>query len=170
MKTLLIMVLVVNSYNALANQEAVIKDIIELENKLVLPPSSFETLIKIESGFNSNIINRHAPVSSYGIGQLTLASAKLCGLTRKTILNYKKNLECSAQLFKSKFKKYDDLNKAVVAYNEGTPCICENGKFKRDLGIRKLSCNDPKHRKCVDGELLETKYLKLFKQSYIDEE
>lgn len=176
MKTILLMVLLASSYKVYTN-EGVIQDIRELENKLELPTGSFEALIKVESRFNRKAINRKAPVHSYGIGQLTLATAKFCGLTRKTILDYKKNLECSANLFKAKLDKYkQDLDKAVVAYNDGTPCICDRKIYRRNLGVTKLICFKKlinsgkvilKPMKCaVEGKLLETNYLQTFKQAY----
>lgn len=176
MKTLLLITLLIN-HNSFANEK--IKDIRELENKLKLPVRSLETIIKMESRFNENAINKNAPIHSYGIGQLTLATAKICGLTIETILDYKKNLECSASVFKSKLDRYkQDLYKAVVAYNEGTPCICNGEEYVRDLGVTKRVCstksNDVdgkvilKPMKCdVKGKLLETKYLLTFKKAYI---
>ena len=164
--------------NLIDSRDGLIKDIKELEKKLKLPTKSLETIIRMESKFNENAINSGAPIHSYGIGQLTLATAKTCGLDINTILDYKKNLECSAKILKQKLDRYkNDLYKAVVAYNEGTPCICDGEKYIRDLGRTKKICsfksNDDsgkvifKPMKCdLKEKLLETKYLLTFKKSY----
>lgn len=171
MRILLLTVLLTN-YNVFATDN-VIRYVDNLENKLEIPTGSLRAIIKLESNFNAKAINTNAPVVSYGVGQLTMATAKLCGLTKDTIMDYKKNLNCSAKLFKSQLVRYkNDLNKAVVAYNEGTPCICEGGIFKRNLGVTRFTCFMKKNGESIprtcsnEGELLETKYLSLFRTIY----
>lgn len=164
------------SYKASANED-VIKDIKELETQLEIPSGAFEAIVKMESSFNHTAINKVAPIRSYGVGQLTLDTGKGCGLNRKTIMDYRLNLQCSAKLFKSKLKRYkSDLNKAVVAYNQGTPCICERGLYRMNLGVTRITCQistvvkgkkvrQPKS--CSnEGRLLETKYLREFLKVY----
>lgn len=175
MKVLLLMVLL-TSYNVFAN-ENVIRDIKKIETQLGIPSGAFEAIIKMESTFNHKAINTNAPIRSYGVGQLTLDTGKDCGLNIKTIMNYMPNLLCSARLFKNKLKRYNnDLHKAVVAYNQGTPCICEDGLYKINLGRTRITCIDriiikgkefKKPRTCdQEGKLFETKYLRDFLIAY----
>ncbi len=98
-------------------------------------------------------------------------------------MDYRLNLECSARVFKSKLVKYkNDLHKAVVAYNQGTPCICEDGFFKMNLGRTRITCTkkvsvmdkltskikqERVPLRCSNkGDLYETKYLKDFLLAY----
>lgn len=153
----------------------VFDDIRDLEIKNNLPKDSLRTIIKMESNFNPSIINKEAPIRSYGIGQLTVETAKShCNLSKEKILDYYNNLRCSAKVFKYQISRYKgDLEKAVVAYNMGTPCICSEGFFKQKYGktvkfcYKKLATKLEKIKCSTENELMETPYLRIFRSNII---
>lgn len=99
---------------------AVMADTAALVNKV--PENLFHALILVESNYNPNAINTTAPVKSYGLTQLTVATAKhRCRLKKKDIMDPKKNLFCGAKVLAYQLKRYQgDTDKALSAYNAGT--------------------------------------------------
>jgi soluble lytic murein transglycosylase-like protein len=62
------------------------------EREHSLPENSLRAIIRLESDFNPKAINDKAKIASYGLGQLTLATAKAhCGLEKKDIFDFVKN-------------------------------------------------------------------------------
>lgn len=137
---------------ALADTSQIKMTVEMTEKKQGLPKVLLSAVIWQESSFRPRAFNgSHNPgvaVSSYGLGQLTLDTAKWhCNLEKKDILNTAKNLTCSARVLKYQLKRYDgDLDSAISAYNMGTPCIC-NGKhyIKSIRGVVK----DCRHKKTL---------------------
>lgn len=131
----------------------------------------------MESCFNPKAVNDKAKIASYGLGQLTLATARAyCGLEKKDIFNGEKNGACAAKVFATQYKRFKkNLTLTVLAYNEGTPCVC-NGKFyTRNLGKqRKVICKEWTKTKSrwnsvplacsKQGEIRVTQYYKDFKR------
>ena len=151
----------------------VFEKIKELEIKNGLPSGMLKAIIKIESNFESNAVNIEAPVPSYGIGQLTIATAKHhCKLKEEEIMDLKKNLSCSAKVLSHQYKRYKNVNIAVMAYNEGTPCTCHDGFYMR---FKKSYCYnwekvengwDKSKIKCSGDSVRETDYLRKFLAVY----
>lgn len=89
--------------------------------KYAIPAFLLSAVIHQESNFNPLAVNKAAPVHSFGLGQLTMSTARqFCNLTRKTILNPEKNLDCSAKVLAYQLNRYNDLDKAISAYNAGS--------------------------------------------------
>lgn len=107
-----------------------------LEQKYKLPQNTLKAIIRLESCFNPKAINDKAKIASYGFGQLTAATAKsFCNIGIKDIFNQNKNGECAAKVLAHQFRRFKgDTLKAILAYNEGTPCICDGSKYVRHLG------------------------------------
>ena len=132
----------------------------------------------MESCFNPKAINDKAKIASYGFGQLTLATAKAhCNLEKKDIFDQRKNGECAAKVFANQYKRFNkSLLLTILAYNEGTPCICDGRFYTRDLGRKKLLCRS--YTKTGDkwesvalscsrkNEVRITNYYKDFKKHY----
>ena len=59
---------------------------------------------------------------SYGIFQLLESTADyFCGLKgEKNIIDVRNNIRCAIRYLKSKFVRYKDRNKAILAYNSGS--------------------------------------------------
>ena len=110
-----------------------------LEQKYRLPRNALKAIIRIESCFNPKALNDKAKVVSYGFGQLTAATAKaFCSIGIKDVFNQYKNGECAAKVLSHQFKRFQGNQlKAILAYNEGTPCICDGTKYVRYLGYGK---------------------------------
>jgi soluble lytic murein transglycosylase-like protein len=115
---------------------------LEIENGL--PKNALRAIIRLESAFNPKAVNDKAKIASYGLGQLTLATAKAhCNLEKKDIFNQNKNGECAAKVLATQYKRFNkNLVLTILAYNEGTPCICDGRFFVRNLGRRKIVCKE----------------------------
>jgi hypothetical protein len=119
-----------------------------LEQKYKLPKNALKAIIRIESCFNPKALNDKAKVVSYGFGQLTAATAKaFCNIGIKDVFDQFRNGECAAKVLSHQFKRFQgDQLKAILAYNEGTPCICDGTKFVRHLGQGKTQvCKEWKY-------------------------
>lgn len=115
--------------------------IVKLEKENNLPTNSLKAIVSIESNFNADSINSDAKIHSYGIGQITKATAKHhCNLNFNNIMEVNKNLSCSAKVLAYQYRRFKgNLLKSVLAYNEGTPCVCNGEFYYRDLGRNKKS-------------------------------
>lgn len=96
--------------------------IVAVAAKFSLPALLLSAVIHQESHFNPKAINVKAPIASYGIGQLTKATAAHhCGIKESELLDLRKNLECSAKVLAYQFRRYKgDFDKTMSAYNAGT--------------------------------------------------
>jgi soluble lytic murein transglycosylase-like protein len=105
--------------------------------KYALPPLLFAAIIHQESSFNPKAVNSTAPVASYGIGQLTKATAAHhCKMDESELLDLEKNLECSAKVLAYQFKRYKgDFDKTMSAYNAGTYTL-KNTEYVRLVRMR----------------------------------
>jgi len=99
---------------------AIMADTAALVNNV--PENIFHALILVESSYDPNAVNSTAPVKSYGLTQLTVATAKHhCNLKKKDIMDPRKNLFCGAKVLSKQLKRYGgDVDKALSAYNAGT--------------------------------------------------
>jgi soluble lytic murein transglycosylase-like protein len=87
-----------------------------------VPQAMFHALILVESNYKEDAVNKSAKIRSYGLTQLTLATAKrFCGLTKKNIMDPLRNMECGARVLRYQIERYKgNLKKALSAYNAGT--------------------------------------------------
>jgi soluble lytic murein transglycosylase-like protein len=87
-----------------------------------LAPILLAGVIHQESSFRPDALNDQAPVWSYGLGQLTIATADHhCKLSEEEIFDVVKNLKCSAKVLAWQMKRYKgNVDKALSAYNAGT--------------------------------------------------
>lgn len=107
-----------------------------LEEKHQLPKNSFRAVIRIESCFDPEAVNDSSKVASFGLGQLTKATAEShCGLGMDGIFKYFPNANCAARVFAHQYNRFNkDLVRTILAYNEGTPCECNGEVYTRNLG------------------------------------
>jgi len=99
----------------------------ETEKQYGLPENVLSALIEHESSFNEKAINpvsRYNAVTSYGLGQITLPTARgFCGIkNKKNLINASTNIRCTAKILKSHIEQYGGINPALAAYRAGTPC------------------------------------------------
>jgi soluble lytic murein transglycosylase-like protein len=132
-----------------------------LEADYAIPAGLLDSLVSYESGYNPNSTNPRKGknrVASYGLGQLTLNTARrFCGIhTVKALYNPQLNLRCSAKLLHNLLARYrnSSVSWAIAAYNAGTPCICDGRRYRRG----RRSCRASK-RHCHKGEFLNQKYV-----------
>ena len=89
---------------------------------LGIAPLLLAGVIHQESAFNPKAINSAAPVWSYGLGQITLATAKShCKLSKEELLDPRKNLQCAGKVLAYQLQRYGgNIDLALSAYNAGT--------------------------------------------------
>lgn len=147
-KLLFILILslgIVSSVSALS-LDGIKKQVFAAEKKYGLPSGMLDSIITIESNYSVQALNpenyaKDVFVSSYGLGQLTYATAQAhCGLSKENILNPVKNILCSAKVLKYQMNRFgNSILYAVAAYNLGTPCVCDGKKYIREMnGVVKV--------------------------------
>lgn len=96
--------------------------IAKVATSLGIAPLLLAGVIHQESAFNPYAINNKAPVWSYGLGQLTIATAKYrCGLKKEDLLDPRKNLQCAGKVLAYQLQRYNgNIDLALSAYNAGT--------------------------------------------------
>jgi hypothetical protein len=128
-----------------------------------IPRGLLAAVIKYESGFNTRAINTPenpgVAVASYGLGQLTLATAKyFCQINKvKDLFQPEKNLACAAKVLSHHLLRFqakrNPVSWAVSAYNAGEPAVCVGGKFMR------FGKTLPQLDGCKDGTFQNKKYV-----------
>ena len=110
------------------------------ERKFQIPSNLLDAVVKQESSYNILALNPNSnpgvAITSYGLGQLTQATATYhCNLTYTQIYQPVKNILCSAKVLSYQLNRYDgNIRLALSAYNAGTPCICDGSLFRQNLG------------------------------------
>lgn len=130
------------------------------EQKFGIPANLLNAVIKFESDHNTTAVNSIKPgvvVPSFGLGQLTYATAKShCDLGPEKIFEPRANVFCSARVLKYQLDRYNDsVDYALAAYNDGTPCVCDGKFYTRILRRDPEICRKPKSRiplACTDKE------------------
>jgi len=117
------------------------------EVKHDIPEKLLYAVIKIESGLNPKAINgiqnKGVATASFGLGQLTRQTAAAhCGLySMPSLLNPNANIDCSAKVLQYQLRRYSgDVNRALAAYNWGTPCECNGKVFIQNLNGKNNTC------------------------------
>jgi len=137
-----------------------------------LPPGLLDAIVQQESNyriFADNLAsNKGVRVSSYGLGQLTLESAKHhCKLAKRYIHHPRKNIRCAAKIIDYQLTRYKgNIGRAVAAYNWGTPCECNGKVFKQKL--RKLTRVCKKKLKGKNVPIRCKKRGTFLNQNYVD--
>lgn len=126
---LLTLILSINAYPA--TKEEIVKEIGILEEAYKIPDKWLYAIVAVESAFQSKIINTKAQVHSHGVAQLTRSTAKWCGLAGDQIYDYRLNLGCAAKYLKNQMSRFRTKKEIIMSYNEGTPCYCRDGYYKR---------------------------------------
>lgn len=145
------------------------------EIKFHLPPNLLDSIIWQESTYRINAFNsarnKGVSVSSYGLGQLTLDTAKThCRLIRKYIYYPRKNIECSGKVLSYQLKRYKgDMLSAVAAYNWGTPCRCNGVFYEKKLKKKIVPCLKWDYKKLIKVPITCKKQGTFYNQVYVDE-
>lgn len=133
-----------------------------IERQMKVPVGLLQAIVSVESSFRPTAINDVGPgtaIASYGIGQLTKDSLRTCGIPFVERFNGKKGLSCAARLLRGLLLKYEDQEAAVSGYNDGTPCLCANGKWMTPLN---KTCPLPYRKPCnkmIEGQWRNQKYV-----------
>lgn len=87
-----------------------------------VPVKLFHAIIIVESRYKPLAVNLDAPVKSYGLTQLTKATAEHhCRLSFEKIMVPEENIKCGAKVLSYQLNRYKgDIYKTISAYNAGT--------------------------------------------------
>lgn len=121
--------LAINAHSA--TKEDIVREINHLEEAYSIPDRWLYAIVAVESAFQSRITNTKAKVHSHGVAQLTSATARWCGLKGSQVYDYRMNLRCAARYLQTQMKRFKTRKEIILSYNEGTPCYCKNGYFRR---------------------------------------
>jgi len=115
----------------------------EVAHKQGVPEDVFHALVMTESDYRKKAVSRGNGTKSYGLTQLTLATAKrFCGIkTIKSVLDVDKNLNCGARVFKHHLKRTSSITKALEAYNSSTR-LKDRKRYSRKVLINLRKIND----------------------------
>lgn len=155
------------------------KEVHKAEKQYGIPDGVLDAVITMESNYQISAVNpenfkKEVFVSSYGLGQLTFATAKAyCSLTKESALDPIKNIFCSAKVLQYQLKRFSgSLAHAVSAYNLGTPCVCDGVKYIRNLNNKIKSCQKYTTKKILycskseNGRFLNQDYVDKFFSTY----
>jgi hypothetical protein len=137
-------------------KEEVISIIDKIEKSFEIPQVLLHSIVWQESSYRIRAFNSSenpgVSISSYGLGQLTLDTARHhCKLGKKYILDPVKNIKCSAKVLSYQLKRYqNNIKSAVAAYNWGTPCVCNGVNFVKRISGKIKMC----YRKAELGRLI----------------
>jgi len=111
----------------------IVKCVKDTEKQYALPKSLLSAVIDQESSFQEKAVNSSTSPRSYGLGQITLPTAKdYCQIkTKKELFQHDKNIKCTAKILKHHIKKYGSIHSALAAYRAGTPCRQRRSRHKR---------------------------------------
>ena len=94
------------------------------EKEYGLPKSLLSAVIAQESSYHTRAVNYSTNIPSYGLGQITLPTAKsFCKIkTKSELFQHDKNIHCTAKILKHHIVEYGSIHSALAAYRAGTPC------------------------------------------------
>lgn len=136
--TILITTLLINTAGA-----SEIKEIVRrAERDHGIKDGIYQAIILVESNYNPGAVNKVAPVHSYGMSQVTASTfTTFCGYKKSEIMDITKNILCGAKYLSFQIKRFGgNVQKAILAYNEGTPCECVSGVYRRVFKSRTEVC------------------------------
>ena len=110
-----------------------VKCVKDVEKQYALPKHLLSAVIDHESSFREKAVNSSTSPKSYGLGQITLPTAKdYCQIkTKRELFQHDKNIRCTAKILKHHIKKYGSIHSALAAYRAGTPCRQRRSRHKR---------------------------------------
>jgi len=132
------------------NRSALENMVSKAEIDFNLPEGLLDAIVKQESNYkifakNPKSKKNKVKISSYGLGQLTIPSANHhCGLSRKQIYHPRKNIRCSAKILNHQLRRFQGkIERAIAAYQWGTPCECNGKVYTRQMnrGIQVCKLN-----------------------------
>jgi hypothetical protein len=138
---------------------------VRVEKAYQIPPGLLQAIIAVESSYRPTAINDvggGTAIVSYGIGQLTADSLQTCAIDFKDRFDGHKGLRCAGRLLRGLLLKYHNSEAAISGYNDGTPCVCEKGKWVVYASTKK--CPLPQRRVCdktLEGDWRNQKYVNL---------
>ena len=138
MRLILTFSLLLISSTAFSIKQANIRNyILKTEKQYRLPPALLDSVIEHESSYRINVVNpvsSYNSVTSYGLGQITLPTAKgYCNIkNKKELVQHDKNIKCTAKILRHHLDEYGDVVSALSAYRAGSPC---NHQAKRHIRI-----------------------------------
>lgn len=158
---LLVVILTTTSHMAYGREtkETTIKTCItQTAKQYGLSKNLLNALIKHESSYQEKAINpvhKNNAVTSYGLGQITIPTAKrFCSIRdRGDLLKHDKNIKCTAKILKHHINKYGNVESALSAYRAGTPCKIAKMKMSKKH-VRICNVGD---RKYIRGVLEKSK-------------
>lgn len=149
------------------------KQVLKAEKQYNIPEGVLDSIITIESNYVIAAVNpvnfkKDVFVSSFGLGQLTYATALAhCALSKESILNPIKNIFCSAKVLKYQLNRYgNSILYAVAAYNLGTPCVCDGKKYIREINGKTKVCQKFDTRRVLTCTKREID--RFLNQAYVD--
>lgn len=121
--------------------------VLQTEIDYLIPGYLLDAIIQQESSYRIKAVNykgnEGVVETSYGLGQLTKDTAQShCNLkTIKQIYDPKKNVKCAAKVLQYQLNRYKgNINRAVAAYQWGTPCECDGKVYKQKLSYKIRTC------------------------------
>lgn len=138
MRLILTLFLLLSSNTAFSIKQTTIKNyILKTEKQYKLPPALLDSVIEHESSYQIKAINpvsNYNSVTSYGLGQITLPTARdYCDIKNKNeLVKHDKNIKCTAKILRHHLDEYGDVASALSAYRAGSPC---NHQAKRHIRI-----------------------------------
>lgn len=96
----------------------------DTEKEYGLPRCLLTAVIAHESSFEEKAINNTTYIPSYGLGQITLPTARdFCNIkTKRELFHREKNVHCTAKILRHHIRMYGSVHSALAAYRAGTPC------------------------------------------------
>jgi soluble lytic murein transglycosylase-like protein len=98
-----------------------------------LPPGLLASLCYVESNHKLNKIHYlDGKTDSYGICQVKLETARLVGFkgTPEQLMNPAVNIHYAGKYLQHQLNRYQDVQKAVIAYNKGSAGLFTSSKYQ----------------------------------------
>jgi soluble lytic murein transglycosylase-like protein len=167
---LLFFTISISSFSKAENRNELFDLIRQAEKTQAIPDGLLRAVIDVESSFIPDAINHASTpgvaVTSHGLGQLTADTARHhCSIKQiETLYEPDVNIKCSAKVFSYQMRRFmGDVERAIAAYNAGTPCECIEGFYKKKLSKDYTVCRKG------DGNLMECAGKPRFlNQQYVD--
>ena len=120
--------------------------VLAMEEEHNIPRHLLDAIILQESNYHvtatNSASNPGVKTTSFGLGQLTLATARShCQLSRQQVYHPVANIECAAKVLKWQLRRYNGhIGRAVAAYQWGTPCECNGQVYTQRFLSRTRVC------------------------------
>lgn len=121
--------------------------------QLKLPPNLLNSICYVESRHDISAIHLNDGIGhSVGICQIKLTSAQLVGFkgTEQQLMDPKINIWFAGKLLKHQLKRYNSIEKAVIAYNMGHASQLTTSKYQARV-FREWRQHDSSNRRNYSG-------------------